>query len=260
MGKISGSLDADGFSSLLKLDPGQLGGFSCFVSGGQKFEGRVLLEASRNGGLTFEPVYATDGTKLDFTGPDGAELTGAVAGKTIENTNAVPMFCRVRAEAVNEAEDAVNYRVFTWTPATTKARLFDLAGTALIFQRVDGSLVAQMANQPGAYVDVYTDGTQTHAIDTGVYETRFVSGASAGNELATIGAGTGIKPGHRKLLTFLTRTNASDRIKLDHANILNASGTQTTSVTLDSAAGYILLEWTGAKWKALYSSGATLST
>ena len=95
------------------------------------------------------------------------------------------------------------------------------------------------------------------ALDPSVYNSKIVTGGTEGNEPVTLADGTYV--GQRKLITEVTRTHASDVVVLPFAKILNASDVQATSATMTNA-GFVLLEWTGAKWKALYLSNVTIAT
>lgn len=113
-------------------------------------------------------------------------------------------------------------------------------------------------NLVGSY-DTKASGATTLSLDLGPYETRVISGGTAGSENVTIGTGSTAIVGQRKLVTFLTRTNASDVLNLDHANILNSSGTQATNVDLDAAGEFVLLEYVGSsKWQ-VRAANATIA-
>lgn len=103
--------------------------------------------------------------------------------------------------------------------------------------------------------ETVTTGASPVALDLVSYKATVTTGGTAGGEDLTIGDGTGAVIGQRKLVTLGTRTDASDVVSLDHANIVNASGTQTTNCDLDAAGEYVLLEWNGAKWQIVYTNG-----
>lgn len=94
-------------------------------------------------------------------------------------------------------------------------------------------------------------------VDLDYYETKVVT-AGVGQVL-NIGNGTGVKVGHRKLITLQTRTGGSDTVVLDHANMNNAAGSAASSCVLDAANEFILLEWRGSKWQTIVASAGVIS-
>lgn len=102
--------------------------------------------------------------------------------------------------------------------------------------------------------EAVTSGASPVALDITVYQSLITTGDTDGTEAVTIGDGTGAVIGQRKLVYLVTRTG-TDTVSLDHANIVNASGTQTTNCDLDAADEYVLLEWNGAKWQIVYTNG-----
>ena len=107
------------------------------------------------------------------------------------------------------------------------------------------------------YYDEITTAADSQAVATTSYETKITTGGTAGTENISIADGTIV--GERKLITLAVRTDASDVVALAHANVVNASGTAATGVTLDAAGEFILLEWNGSKWQAVYTP-ATIAT
>jgi hypothetical protein len=110
--------------------------------------------------------------------------------------------------------------------------------------------------------DTVTTGVAPTAMTLTEYRTNLVSSGSAGTETVTMPSGE--YPGQRKLLWFLTRTHASDKIGIAVTNveeglIVGMTPGGATAFTLDAAGDYALLEWTGAKWTILYHNG-TLTT
>ena len=65
--------------------------------------------------------------------------------------------------------------------------------------------------------------------------------------------------GQRKLITLITLGEVGDDLTLSPTNIHNASGTQATSVVFDAADEFLLVEWTGVEWQAIYTT-ATIAT
>jgi hypothetical protein len=97
-------------------------------------------------------------------------------------------------------------------------------------------------------------GAAAITLDISVYQSVITTGGTAGSEDVNIGDGTGAVVGQRKLVTLGTRTDGSDVVNLDHANIHNASGTQCTNVDLDAANEFVLVEWTGSEWQIIYAN------
>jgi len=106
----------------------------------------------------------------------------------------------------------------------------------------------------GEYEELSSSDAAAVDVDLTTYETKLTTGGSAGSEDVNVGDGSdALAIGQRKLITLDTRTDASDVVNLDHANIVNASGVQTTNVDLDAEGEFVLLEWNGAKWQIIYS-------
>lgn len=103
-------------------------------------------------------------------------------------------------------------------------------------------------------VEQLTSGAAAVTVDLGRYKTEITTGATAGSEDVNIGDGTGVEIGERKLIELVTRTDGSDVVNLDHANIVNASGTQATNVDLDAAGEFVLVEWNGAAWQVIHAN------
>lgn len=105
-------------------------------------------------------------------------------------------------------------------------------------------------------------GASAVPVDLTVYQTKITTGGTAGSEDVTLGDGTGtVTPivGQQHLITLETRTNASDVVNLDHANMVDSAGTDLTNMDLDAAGEFVLVRWTGTKWKVLETNG-TLAT
>ena len=122
----------------------------------------------------------------------------------------------------------------------------------------DLRVALEAARVPGSS-ELLTSGASPVAVSLTRYLTTITTGGTAGTEAVTVGDGTGEVIGTRKLIVLGTRTDGSDVVSLDHANIVNASGTQTTNVDLDAADEFVLLEWNGSKWQIVYSD-ATVAT
>ena len=94
------------------------------------------------------------------------------------------------------------------------------------------------------------------ALDISVYQTKVTTGG-VGRSL-TIGNGAGAFVGQRKLVTIVGFT-ASDTVIMDHANMLTAAGGAAAGCVLDALNEFVLLEWTGLKWKAIYSAAGVVT-
>lgn len=101
-----------------------------------------------------------------------------------------------------------------------------------------------------------TTAEATNAMDISVYRTSVTTGGVGKN--LTIGNGTGAIVGQRKLVTVDGFT-ASHTVILDAANILLIAGSQAANVVLTALGQYLLLEWTGAKWKIIYGTAGTMN-
>lgn len=95
----------------------------------------------------------------------------------------------------------------------------------------------------------------TQEISLEAYHTQCET--SAASSVASLADGA--IPGQRKLITLEALGTAGDSLALDATNIHNAAGTQATGVTLDAAAEFLLIEWTGAEWQEVYGT-ATITT
>ena len=107
------------------------------------------------------------------------------------------------------------------------------------------------------YFDAVTTSAVTQVISTDAYETRLTTSGTEDAELISIANGTII--GERKLLILKTLGESADSVTLAHANVVNASGTAATGVTFDAANEFLLIEWNGTKWQAIYTT-ATITT
>lgn len=104
---------------------------------------------------------------------------------------------------------------------------------------------------------VATSGTPLAATHTH-YKTTITSGGTAGNENYNLGVATAQKQGQRRLIYFGTRTDGSDVIVIDHANISH-TGFTVTGVTLDAADEWILLEAQGATWEIIAAASGVVT-
>lgn len=74
----------------------------------------------------------------------------------------------------------------------------------------------------------------------------------------TIGNGSGVVEGFRKLIKAGTRAGSSTCI-LDHANI-KSGGSPATAAVLDAANEFVLLEWRGDAWHVIAASSGVVTT
>lgn len=104
--------------------------------------------------------------------------------------------------------------------------------------------------------EAITTSDTTNAVDITVYRTSVTTGG-VGKGL-TVGNGAGAYVGQRKLITVDGFT-ATHTVVMDHANMLTAAGSAAAGCVLDALNEYVLLEWTGSKWKAIYSAAGVVS-
>lgn len=95
----------------------------------------------------------------------------------------------------------------------------------------------------------------TQVIATSPFHTQMVTTAAA----SVVSLANGTYAGQRKLITLKTLGTGGDEVALAPANIHNAAGTQATGVTFDAATEFLLVEWTGVEWQAVYTT-ATIAT
>lgn len=131
------------------------------------------------------------------------------------------------------------------------ARASNVAATGLV----------ERADHQG-HLDTYEEvdtGSVAVAANLKVYQTLITTGDTDGNESLTLGNGTGVVIGTRKLIKLQTRTG-TDTVVLDHANIVNAAGAALSAATMDAAGETLVVEWNGTKWQAIWVIGTTLTT
>jgi hypothetical protein len=252
---ITGTLSALGVSRILLLKPGQTATVSLIVASEQTFNGSVGLGQSRDG-ATWQPVYDVNGVLLGYSGASVA-LTGTVVSTTIRNDSDFPIRYAWNCIVASTA-NAIAYTLNDVNGERVDAVLFDRAGRPLAWALDNGGL---SFNGPESLrsTETLVTAAAARAVSLDSYETVLKTGGTAGAELVTIGDGTGAIIGQRKLIRVGTRTNGSDVPTLDYANIVNASGVQTTVVSLAAVGTFILLAWNGAKWQVIYGNG-TITT
>lgn len=121
------------------------------------------------------------------------------------------------------------------------------------------ALAARNPNDIGTSEEIATNGDEATALSLSVYQSIITTGGSEGAEEATIGDGTGVTVGQRKLVTLETLTEATDSVTLDDANFSQGSDT-ITGITLDAAGEFVLAEWRGASWEIIAASAGVVAT
>ena len=106
--------------------------------------------------------------------------------------------------------------------------------------------------------DTLTSGGDPVAATLTAYKSLITTGGTQAAETVSIPNGT--TQGQRKLVEVDTLTDASDSVAIAVTNVdtqLHAGGTpgSIAGLELDAEGEYALLEWTGAKWNVLYTTG-----
>lgn len=99
-------------------------------------------------------------------------------------------------------------------------------------------------------VDQITGGSAIDC-DLTVYKSEVTTGGTAGAETMNVAAGDVV--GQRKLIELTTLTNGSDSVLLS-GSFADASGSALTSVTLDAADEFHLMEWNGSAWQTVHTT------
>jgi hypothetical protein len=243
---FTGTFDAaNELSSVLALPAGQSVSIDLVT---EALTGSIVLERATKGLAAFDPV-------LSFTDE---------ASTTYKNRSQETEYLRLRCVAVGD-EESVDYTLAEVDDEVLRSLLQDKDGVSILDEMEDGTLVFNRSflrpdvNGINSEETVTTNGDASSEVGLDRYHSKIVSGGSAGTEDLNIGDGTGAIVGQRKLITFLTRTNASDSIVLDHANFSQASAT-ITAIALDAAGEFILAEWQGAKWEIIKASSGVVTT
>lgn len=121
------------------------------------------------------------------------------------------------------------------------------------------ALAARNPNDISTSQDVVTSDAAPEALDLTVYQSKLTTGGSQGAEAVTIGDGTGITVGHRKLVTLETLTDGADSVTLDDGNFSQAADT-ITAIALDAEGEFLLAEWQGASWEVIAASSGVVTT
>jgi hypothetical protein len=181
------------------------------------------------------------------------------------------IFQRVKAQIVNAVTLAVStyqsLRTLRFLHPTLSTRIYSIWADAGSILRISADVDEEgTATGPEIWPVEYgsesvtTNGSTATGLYLFAYNSKITSGGSAGPEDAELGATTFMPVGFRKLITFLTQTDPSDVIVLDHANMVNSAGVALTAATIDAEGGFILVENNGLKWQVIYSGDATLTT
>jgi hypothetical protein len=241
--KFEGSFTAKGqVSTVVSLNPKEVLAYAITTS---ELTGSVILEKATKGLQGWEPVVA-----LSATGSG-----------TLRNDDSELMRVRLRVEAIDEVEEeSVAYKLEQVTGQLVEILVQD-AKLRPVFSLDDQDQV--IVHKPVVVVGllntsevVYTNDSAAVAVNLEVYKTEVVSSGSEGGEDLEIGDAGII--GQRKLIVFKTRTHASDKIVLDHANFSQGSDT-IGAIELDAANEFILAEFRGVKWEILAASVGVVS-
>lgn len=99
-------------------------------------------------------------------------------------------------------------------------------------------------------VDSLRSGGDAVTVTLATYQTNMVTGGSKAAEPASMADGEYI--GQRKVVYLSTLSDPADSVVITGANI------EDTSVTLDAEDEYVLFEWDGAAWQAIYTNGTVV--
>lgn len=259
--KHSGSFADVGYSRAVRLRKGESILYALIVAAAESFIGAVQVERSTNG-VIWEPVLASDGTPLAFTGTVASPLAGAVASGTIVHSGIKPATYRIACYSIGDTSDALSWELTEVQGERVGVLLRDEYGNPLVYRRDDGTYeIPARVHVPGlqnllSHEVVPTNGDTAVPIGLDEYETSFVTSGSGGAEDASMGDGTGVQPGTRKLLRLASLGEPGDSVALDHANIVNASGAALQAAALTAEGAYLLLEFNGAAWQEVYASAA----
>lgn len=105
-------------------------------------------------------------------------------------------------------------------------------------------------------VEVRTATLATQQVSLSHYQTQII-GRAAGDPM-TIGNGTGVVVGTRKLLRMTSRPGSST-VVFDHANIKAVGGGAATAVVFDAVNEFALLEWRNDGWYTIAASAGVVS-
>jgi hypothetical protein len=237
---ISKSFAAAGASADFVLRPGQTASYD--VAG--TFTGRVTLERSVSGAPGWHAVN-----------PVATAVSAGTSGLLSNDTNSDERY-RFRATAIDGE---------TPWDGTAVARITDRNDALSVLRRPDGSVVARITDSgveiPGllsSVEEVLSNGDDAVAVSLETYKSLVITSGSQGAEELTIGDGTGVEIGTRKLIVLHQRTHASDSVVLDDENLSQAAD-EITAVELDAAGEFILLEWQGASWEVIKASAGVVT-
>lgn len=208
--------------------------------------------------------YVTRAIDTSFLPGETEGTHYAYANGTASDTVATAMHCAFNG-------DSATITVAACSDGETVSEVYtgtvwrNIAGDMLTARRVQISVpraLRSFASTIGTAPNLLGESeviTAPAACDITIYRTGIISSGAGASANVTIGDGAGAVVGQRKLIEFADKVDESDVISLDHANIETSAGVQTTNVDLDDSGEFVLLEWTGAKWRIKYSA-ATVAT
>lgn len=214
------------------------------------FTGVILIEKSGKGGQVLIESVSGSGGALSRT------IQYVNDSRKIEDV-------RLRVQSIAAAQtvavsltDVVGGSVYEVPDATGKT-LYSVDDSGVLY--VLG--VAQLSKHFHQTEESISSGASATNLTHSAYHAKVTSSGAGTAQTVNIGNGTGIVVGHRKLVTLVTRTHASDSIVMDHANIAAVDEVfPTASVVMDAAGEFILLEWQGTKWKTIKASSGVVTT
>lgn len=277
MQTLVGTISADGSTALFAINPGETLFVSGTVAGGDAFVGQVLIERTANN-QTFETARDGDGVAQVYTGTAEEPLEGDALAAVVRNETTKKQFYRVTVSGYDG--DAIDYYLEALAGDLTGVVLRGLKGQPILYSRDDGGV--QFAGPVGApsldsgYVDgeaqkpnlalfpsdveaaeaITSNGETATAASKDIFGTNITSGASQGSEEVTLE--DALTPGHRKLLTFAAQADPGDVINVT-GTLADVDAAPLDTLTLDAEGGFVLLEWNGLAWQALYAGDATLT-
>lgn len=266
-------VDADGVTPLQNMDLDAANEYVLLKWNGVKWQA-VATNGTKTAYEDFVSLVAAQGTLTLDTNPTDADTmtVGDVVYRfkdTMAQANDVQIGAAVADTQANvvaaingTGTDGVEY--YAGTVVNPKASIAAFASD-------DAVLTARQAGTPGnAYATTETFTAETNVFDAAtlgtttagaapdatltVFESKITTAGAGASEDFNVGDGTGVRVGTRKLVTLAVRSDASDVVNLDHANCVNASGTQLTNLDLDAADEFVLLEWNGSKWQIVYAN------
>jgi hypothetical protein len=246
---------------------------SVLVAAEETFTGVARVEISDTYGAAWEAYVDEDGLVHVYSGIAEA-LEGAIVEVTVKNpTNGL----RLVRVAVTDAGDAdgVTYSGESVIGDRVRVLFYDGTGREVAWLRDDGGIeflgnlvVSQINGVPtegiitsaiGSFEAILVNGDTPTPASLVVYTTYVFTSGSAGEEALTLGDGTGVVVGQRKLVKLNVQANESDIVVLDHDNMADTDGAPLAAATVDVEGGFILVEWSGVAWQVVFASDATIT-